>query len=220
MKNRHWLVLALGSMMVLGSGFSHFSRYGRADLFRLSEDLAWASARFRDSAWLRHRNGYRLSQEARDLSRSAEHFARAVRSRGPDHVRLDFQEVARNYVAARRAFHSSPDLGRPDFEPGGYHEFVRNWAEVAYSYEELNTRLHGLEGGPVDDPYGRQEIIRCKSEEYRYNECRASGRIADLRIQRRKSDAACVEGRTFGSKGDRIWVDRGCDAEFRVTLDR
>lgn len=65
-------------------------------------------------------------------------------------------------------------------------------------------------GNPVD----RYEFT-CASPDHRYRECQlpVDGRA---RLVKRKSDAPCVEGRSWGQRGDRVWVDNGCRAKFEV----
>jgi hypothetical protein len=36
------------------------------------------------------------------------------------------------------------------------------------------------------------------------------------RLVKRKSDAPCIEGQSWGQRGDRVWVNRGCRAKFEV----
>jgi hypothetical protein len=57
--------------------------------------------------------------------------------------------------------------------------------------------------------------FNCASKDERYRECQlpVDGRA---RLVKRKSDAPCTEGRSWGQKGDRVWVDRGCRATFEV----
>lgn len=74
-----------------------------------------------------------------------------------------------------------------------------------------------------DDRYGRDdwrddrrtETIRCKSDDYRYKHCRVDVR-GDVQLVRQISRAACVRGRSWGVDRGGIWVDGGCDAEFRI----
>jgi hypothetical protein len=65
-------------------------------------------------------------------------------------------------------------------------------------------------GKPID----RFEFT-CASPDHRYRECQlpVDGRA---RLVKRKSDAPCVEGRSWGQRGDRVWVDNGCRAMFEV----
>jgi hypothetical protein len=67
-------------------------------------------------------------------------------------------------------------------------------------------------------PEPRSESIRCKSSDYRYASCGVRGRIEAVRVERQHSNAACVEGRSFGFDRDYVWVDNGCEATFRVYL--
>jgi len=57
-------------------------------------------------------------------------------------------------------------------------------------------------------------VMRCESDGAR-RECRFNG-PADIAISRQLSRASCVEGRSWGVDGNRIWVDRGCRADFVV----
>jgi len=63
-------------------------------------------------------------------------------------------------------------------------------------------------------PLDRYEFT-CASPDHRYRECQlpVDGRA---RLVKRKSDAPCVEGRSWGQRGDRVWVDNGCRARFEV----
>ncbi len=63
------------------------------------------------------------------------------------------------------------------------------------------------------DQGGQEQLVRCESDNGNYRECRMPGR-ARIELVRQLSDSACVQGRTWGTRGDRVWVDRGCRAEF------
>jgi hypothetical protein len=60
-----------------------------------------------------------------------------------------------------------------------------------------------------------QESVTCESNDNRRNVCRIETR-GGVRLARQKSDAPCVQGRTWGYNRNAIWVDRGCRAEFEV----
>lgn len=66
--------------------------------------------------------------------------------------------------------------------------------------------------GPVPGGAGR---LVCESREYEYNLC-PTGRLRNAQIVRQISQAPCIEGQTWGVSRDGIWVDRGCEAEFRI----
>jgi len=55
----------------------------------------------------------------------------------------------------------------------------------------------------------------CASKDEKYRECQlpVDGRV---RLVKRKSDAPCIEGRTWGQRRNRVWVDDGCRARFEV----
>jgi hypothetical protein len=69
----------------------------------------------------------------------------------------------------------------------------------------------GWGGGGTVDSFE----FNCASKDERYRECQLpiDGRA---RLVKRKSDAPCIEGSSWGQKGDRVWVDRGCRATFEV----
>ena len=77
-------------------------------------------------------------------------------------------------------------------------------------------------GGGYGDGYGGGDrydrgdgTLRCKSDDFRYRHCSADTR-GGVRLVRRISQASCVEGRTWGSDRNGVWVNQGCDAEFQL----
>ncbi len=218
MRFRHWIGVVLAFSMPFSLVYSHSNRHNRGDIVRLAEDLDRASTRFSDRLRYLTRDG-RLNRHAEELYRAAAHFVEAARGSSPGHLADDFREVSRHYWAVRQALHDSPGLGHSRRADREYYEFMKSWLDVVYSHDELSHRIaQGPGGGPYDPGYDAEETIRCKSKEFRYNECRASAPIRQIRIEKQKSSSACVQGRTFGIRGDRIWVDQGCDAEFRVSF--
>jgi hypothetical protein len=69
----------------------------------------------------------------------------------------------------------------------------------------------GWGGGNQADRYE----FTCASPDGKYRECQlpVDGRA---RLVKKKSDAPCVEGRSWGQRRDRVWVDNGCRAKFEV----
>ncbi len=59
--------------------------------------------------------------------------------------------------------------------------------------------------------------MTCGSPQYRYAFCAVDvgggGRVS---IRRQTSDAACVEGRSWGWNRGGVWVDQGCSAVFLI----
>lgn len=66
--------------------------------------------------------------------------------------------------------------------------------------------------GPVPGGAG---LMVCESREYEYNVC-PTGRIRNAQLVRQISQAPCVQGQSWGISRDGIWVDRGCEGEFRI----
>ena len=65
---------------------------------------------------------------------------------------------------------------------------------------------------------GGATIVRCDSQDMKYNTCSASGPIRRARLVRKISDSECREGYSWGVKKGALWVNRGCRAEFEVEL--
>ncbi len=84
---------------------------------------------------------------------------------------------------------------------------------VATQTGDVSLYGFGWGGGDAGPPEGFR--FMCASKDERYRECQlpVDGRA---RLVKRKSDAACVEGRSWGQRGDRVWVDKGCRAVFDV----
>jgi len=63
--------------------------------------------------------------------------------------------------------------------------------------------------GPVTGNTG--QVVRCESHDNREKTCAFSGRAV---LVKQLSKAACIEGRTWGQRGNTLWVDDGCRGEF------
>jgi hypothetical protein len=59
------------------------------------------------------------------------------------------------------------------------------------------------------------ETIRCESQGGRYQVCSANT-SGGVRLSQQLSSQGCWQNDTWGYDRDRIWVDRGCRAEFKV----
>lgn len=58
----------------------------------------------------------------------------------------------------------------------------------------------------------------CASIDGKYRECQLPV-DGVARLVKRRSDSPCVEGSSWGQRGDRVWVDKGCRARFDVVRD-
>jgi hypothetical protein len=108
--------------------------------------------------------------------------------------------------------------------------------EVLFSYEQNRRRPHPWSRNDDDDWRGRRRndrdewsyrnpggfirsgetfLAMCYSNNMRRNYCTV-GPNRGIRLVRQFSDSPCYPGRTFGIRGDQIWVDRGCRAQFEV----
>ncbi len=67
---------------------------------------------------------------------------------------------------------------------------------------------------PAPDP--QTGVITCASNSGGRVYCPADTR-AGVQLVNQRSDSPCVFGRTWGYDARRIWVDRGCRADFQVT---
>ncbi|HEX7732401.1 MAG TPA: DUF3011 domain-containing protein [Rhodanobacter sp.] len=94
----------------------------------------------------------------------------------------------------------------------------RTWGSDPYSVWVKggcrgNFRNARAWGGPgPGGGQGGQEVY-CASNDNRGTRCRMPWRYSAL--SRQMSDAACIEGRTWGSDPYSVWVKGGCRAQFR-----
>ncbi len=59
--------------------------------------------------------------------------------------------------------------------------------------------------------------VHCRSEGHRYNECSTGWiEVVEASLRQQDSDAACRRNSTWGVRGNRIWVDNGCEGDFTV----
>jgi hypothetical protein len=60
-----------------------------------------------------------------------------------------------------------------------------------------------------------QSVVTCSSDDMHLHTCNI-GPNRGVRMVRQRSGSACIQGRTYGVRGEQIWVDRGCRADFEV----
>ena len=83
-----------------------------------------------------------------------------------------------------------------------------------------DDRYSGRDRGR-DRDYGRGgggrdvQTFYCESGDMRRHWC-SEGLNGTVRLVRQRSDAACIQGRTWGRDRGGVWVDRGCRADFEV----
>lgn len=63
---------------------------------------------------------------------------------------------------------------------------------------------------------GVDRVVRCESRDGRTAWCRLNTR-SGVRLVQQYSDSACIRGRTWGVRGDAVWVTRGCRARFATS---
>jgi Protein of unknown function (DUF3011) len=78
-----------------------------------------------------------------------------------------------------------------------------------------DVNLYGF-GWGYDDGGDDRMQFNCASVDMKYRECQLPVRGRAVLVKR-ISDARCIEGQSWGQRGDRIWVDNGCRARFEVT---
>ena len=67
----------------------------------------------------------------------------------------------------------------------------------------------GFQGGR---PAGN--TIVCESRNYERSFCEVQAQISRAWLLEQESEAACVEGQTWGARGNGIWVNQGCSGVF------
>jgi hypothetical protein len=97
---------------------------------------------------------------------------------------------------------------RADFRSAGYGGGYGGGGYPGGGYDD------GYNGGYDDGyRYGNGQTIRCESNDGRTRHCTTYG-SGRARLVRQLSRSACIEGRTWGSDYNGVWVSQGCRAEF------
>jgi Protein of unknown function (DUF3011) len=65
-------------------------------------------------------------------------------------------------------------------------------------------------------PWSGGDRLRCDSRNFQYEFCFVPQRVFNVDLVRQTSSSACVLGRTWGWREDGVWVNNGCQGEFRV----
>jgi len=105
-----------------------------------------------------------------------------------------------------------------------YHE--RNIGELS----ELAWSDCGNGGGPdiltistvaaVDSKVAPTErVVHVSSSRSRYTEMLLESPVKMMEMIKKHSAAACQLNKTFGFSGNKVWADRGCRADFKMTFD-
>jgi DUF3011 family protein len=107
--------------------------------------------------------------------------------------------VSRAWVVEQRS--QSPCIqGRSwGYDDGGV--WVDSGCSAAFAYQRG--------GGPP-----QTNRVRCESRNYERNFCEVRAQVLRVWLVEQESDAACIEGQTWGSRGNGIWVNHGCTGVF------
>ncbi|MGG7564784.1 DUF3011 domain-containing protein [Rhodovulum sp. DZ06] len=75
----------------------------------------------------------------------------------------------------------------------------------------------------LPDPAAAQRAetreLTCNSSDFGEKLCPAGGRVRSAVLIDQRSRARCIEGASWGVRGDSVWVSQGCRAAFRVIVD-
>jgi len=103
---------------------------------------------------------------------------------------------------------------RAEFEVGGHLAVDADHHGGGHDRDHDGDRGRGGEFRGWGDSY----MVYCASDDMEHVWCPADARFG-VHLVRQRSEAACVEGQTWGYGKRGIWADRGCRADFRVTGD-
>ncbi|MFY2765320.1 DUF3011 domain-containing protein [Arenimonas sp. MALMAid1274] len=97
-------------------------------------------------------------------------------------------------------------------------EYYVDRAQSGWSMDRVGQDMATARGRNRPDAWRPQSGwsargIICSSERNQYRECQAPFR-GRARLDQQVSQAACVEGRSWGQKPGQVWVNHGCRARF------
>jgi hypothetical protein len=127
------------------------------------------------------------------------------------------EAMRRGYtVLQTRNFQQHQDGWSLDLQARDYRGRV-TWGTCFVETRDGEVSLYGFGwGGSTGGGASGAFEFYCASVDHKYRECQlpVDGRA---RLVKKKSDARCIEGRDWGQRRDRVWVDNGCRAKFEVT---
>ncbi len=91
--------------------------------------------------------------------------------------------------------------------------------EFEVAYQDEGASGPGWGTVPAEGILDRT-FLECRSESYARSICEVDGTVTDVRLDRRRSNAPCVAGESFGFEGRHMWVAKGCAGRFEVTFRR
>jgi hypothetical protein len=127
------------------------------------------------------------------------------------HYRIPMPQIATE-VASRQGAGTVDIAWRTTNGARGTCRVNRNGKLVRFEIEEEGSEAVA----PV--PVRPEQRVTCASDDGKLKEC-PIGADREVRLARKLSDAACIQGRSWGADRNRhvIWVTAGCRAEFSVS---
>lgn len=83
-----------------------------------------------------------------------------------------------------------------------------------YGRDRSRDRYYGRNRGGYYGG-GYVQTFYCESGDMRRHWCH-EGQYGEVRLVRQRSNAPCIQGRTWGRDQNGVWVDQGCRADFQV----
>jgi len=74
----------------------------------------------------------------------------------------------------------------------------------------------GMIPGSYGGNSGDNRMIVCQSNQNRYRECDIGSNRRVVLVNRLENSATCTEGRSWGQRDGKVWVNHGCRAQFRT----
>lgn len=71
---------------------------------------------------------------------------------------------------------------------------------------------------PPAPPPPTGAMVSCESRNYQQEFCPLPNGVVQVLLATQRSQAPCIEGRTWGWRANAIWVNAGCDADFQVRM--
>jgi hypothetical protein len=102
---------------------------------------------------------------------------------------------------------------RADFAVGANNYGYGGYPNGGYGYPNGGYGGYPSSGGYGGYGSGYGQTFSCSSDDMRRHYCGVDT-SGGVQIVRQRSDASCIQGRTWGYDRRGVWVDRGCRADF------
>jgi hypothetical protein len=97
--------------------------------------------------------------------------------------------------------------------------WVSNGCQATFKIQRYRANTYGNNGGSNNNPSwgdnNNTNLVKCKSKGYKYKACQV-GQFNEIQLERVLDKSNCNNNWGINKQAGQIWVDKGCQGEFRI----